>query len=461
MARHVPVVFIHGNGDSARGWTSQIARFEAHGYAGDELFAISMTPPQNESHGHYVQQVVAFVREVQEKTGSPKVDLVAHSLGCTVARHFVKHFGGSEVVDHAVLLAGANHGIPAADLTLAMAQPGQFKQGPEVNTLNPPFLRALNEGNPGGGETFGPTRYMTISSTDDEFYVFAEDSPFLQGADNRVLRGRGHFGLRDCAESFDCILAFLEDRAGELELGKVEAVPRPLADPSGRWVAIGGPRKGEDLVLDGNGGYTHVTAEGTATGTYTVSTQTSPFQIDLEQASGPDGTGRRLGIYRINANNTLLRLDLGALGSGERPSMITFAPCFDRHVAPSPLPEGLFGVWKTRELGFCAAAGWLEASLALGSDGRFTLSGRNVISPTGDVTIGGRYGVSDRVATPFPHVTFELDTTDGRIPFFVQGEVMPGIYRLAEGRLSMQWGSATFALPRPSCMDAPVVFEKE
>lgn len=461
MQKHTPIVFIHGNGDSALGWTAQMARFKAQGYSDEELFAITMTPPQNESHDHYVQQMIPFVQEVQAKTGSPRVDIVAHSLGATISRYFIKNFGGAAFVDHAILIAGANHGIPAADLALAMAQPDQFKQGPEINTMGAPFLKALNENNPGGNETFGPVRYMTISSSDDEFYIFNEDSPQLDGADNRVINGRGHFGLRDSEESFACMLAFIENRAETLELGKIRGARKALTDLSGRWIAIGGPKKGEEFVFDGQGSYTHRTAEGIAEGRYTLNTGAAPFEIDLEQKSGPGGSGKRPGIFRINANNTFLRIDLAPLNHAERPKVITYAPCFDRHVENSPLPPALFGAWTISQLGFCAAAGWLEASLSLESNGRFTLAGKNVMNPNGEVRIGGTYTVSDQPAPRLPYINFELDTTDGSIPFFVLGEVMPGIYHLADGKLSMQWGSATFAMPRPSCMDAPVVFEKK
>lgn len=460
MSKRTPIVFIHGNGDSALGWTAQIARFKAHGYGEDELFAITMTPPQNESHEHYVQQVIPFVREVLQKTGSAKVDIVAHSLGATIVRHFIKHFGGAEKVDHAILLAGANHGIPAADLTLAMAQPDQFKQGPEVNTMGAPFLKALNENNPGGLEVFGPTRFMTISSTDDEFYMFVEESPQLKGADNRILRGRGHFGLRDCEESFACMLAFIENRADALALGKLETAIAVPDDPAGRWVAIGGPKKGEEFVFDGRGGYTHKTAEGLASGRYTTQTAAEPFGIDLEQTAGPGAPCQRLGAFQINANNTFLRIDFATPGSVERPKSLAYAPCFNRYVEATPLPEALFGEWDIAELGFCAAGGWLEATLSLERDGRFTLAGKNVMNPNGQVRIGGKVSVSAASETRLPYITLELDETDGSIPFFLVGEVMPGVYRLEGDRLAMQWGSATFALPRPACMDAPVVFRK-
>jgi len=458
MPKRTPIVFIHGNGDSALGWTSQIARFKAHGYDDDALFAITLTPPQNESHEHYVQQVIPFVREVLKKTGSAKVDIVAHSLGVTIARHFIKHCGGAEKVDHAILLAGANHGIPAADL--AMAQPDQFKQGPEVNTQGAPFLKALNENNPGGLEVFGPTRTMTLSSTDDEFYMFVEESPQLRGADNRILRGCGHFGLRDCEESFECMLAFIENRADALALGRREAAIAVPADLSGRWVAIGGPKKGEEFVFDDHGRYTHTTAEGTAEGRYTTNTTAEPFAVDLDQTAGPGAPGKRAGAFRINANNTFLRIDFAAPGSAERPKSLAYAPCFDRYVEATPLPEALFGTWAIAELGFCAAGGWLEATLSLGRDSRFTLAGKNVMNPHGEVRIGGKVSVSAGSETRLPFITFELDETDGSIPFFVVGEVMPGVYRLEGDRLAMQWGSATFALPRPACMDAPVVFRK-
>jgi hypothetical protein len=155
------------------------------------------------------------------------------------------------------------------------------------------------------------------------------------------------------------------------------------------------------------------------------------------------GAGNRLGIYPISANDLSLRNDLGALRGGERPALIAYAPCFDRQVDSSPVPEALFGVWKIRELGRLAATGWQGGELSLGSDGRFALSGRNVVCPIGEAAIGGSYTISDRAATAFPHLTVEVETTDGDVPSFHRGEVKPGISRLADGKLSLPWGSAT------------------
>lgn len=453
MSARNPIVFVHGNGDSAAGWQVQIDRFKAAGYGDAELHAITMTPPQNETHAHYAQQLKPYIDEVLAKTGAARVNVVAHSLGCTVLRYYLKFMGGAERVESAVLICGANHGIPACDLTLG--DPATFKQSPEVNTLGAQFLKDLNTGNDGDLETFGPTRYMTISGPDDEFYFFYEDSPQLRGADNRVIKGHGHFGLRSSVEAFELTQAFFAGTAEGLALGKAPAPARPR-QPLGAWEIIGGPRKGERYEFREDGGYSARDAQGGEyRGRYSVEPTTG--RITLTQDAGPDGQGARQGIYRVNLNDSFLRLDVGEL-NGEAPAAIAYAPTFERVFEPTAIPAEFVGEWVIEELGFCAAGGWTAGRMSLAADGGFRIQGNNVLSPTGDFEISGRFAMSER-AVP-PQLTLELTATDGKIPFFLLGEVMPAIFARDGDTLRMQWGSATFGIPRPACMDAPALFVK-
>jgi triacylglycerol lipase len=456
MSERNPIVFIHGNGDSADGWQIQMERFKANGYSENELFAITMTPPQNESHQHYADQVKPFIEDVIQKTGRSKINIVAHSLGCTVSRHYIKHMGGDKIVDRVVLICGGNHGIPAADLT--MNQPEVFKQSPEVNTMGASFLNDLNTGNPDGLETFGPTEYMTISGPDDEFYLFYESSPQLKGADNRIIRGYGHFGLRSCEESFQLMMAFFAGNADRVSTGK-DAMSDAPSDPSGEWHIAGGPNNGMEICLNTDSTYVATESGQISKGTYTTEPQKLIHRISLNQTEGPGNTGKREGIYRLNVNNTFLRLALSDLNVSKPPQLIAFAPTYERRLETNPIINELVGPWQLKNPGFLIAAGWTNATLTIQNNAQFVFEGDNTMSPTGKVRIAGKVTISLK---PSPHhISFEISETDGNVPFFVLGEVLPGLFHLQDKTLYIQWGSATFGIPRPACMDAPIMLMQE
>ena len=456
MSQKNPVVFIHGNGDSAEGWQVQLERFKANGYAENELFAITMTPPQNESHQHYADQVKPFVADVLQQTGRSKVNIVAHSLGCTVARHYIKHMGGDKIVDRAVLICGGNHGIPAADLT--MNQPEIFKQSPEVNTMGASFLNDLNTGNPKGLETFGPTEYMTICGPDDEFYLFYESSPQLKGADNRTIRGYGHFGLRSCEESFQLMIAFFSGNRDQLSIGK-DPMPDASTDPFGEWYIAGGPNNGMEICLNTDGTYVAKESGQISKGTFTTEPQAFIHRISLNQIEGPGNSGKREGIYRLNVNKTFLRLAVSDLNVLEPPQFIAFAPTYERRFETNPIIKELLGTWHVNNPGFLIAAGWTNAKLSIQDNAQFVFEGDNTMSPTGKVRIAGNVTISLK---PSPHhISFGISETDGNVPFFVLGEVLPGLFHLQDKNLYIQWGSATFGIPRPACLDAPIMLRQE
>ena len=136
---HDPVVFIHGNGDQAvggslGGWSASIAGFRSAGYADGELYAFTWGPAdvsrvssQYHSREH-LQNVRAFLLAVLDYTGAERIDVVAHSMGVTLARKAI--LGGAardalaggaydlgasiaSRVDSFVGVAGANLGLAA------------------------------------------------------------------------------------------------------------------------------------------------------------------------------------------------------------------------------------------------------------------------------------------------------------------------------------------------------------
>ena len=231
-----PVIFIHGNSDSAlgtsspyTGWTSSISYFKSQGYTSAELYATTWGPAdgflasQQYHSKAYMTRLRAFIQAVKAYTGASKVDIVCHSMGVTLTRKAIK--GGSAYdsaaggtynlgssltasVDTFVGIAGANRGLTAC-----------YMSGPttptcsDVNGFYPGYLI-------GGFGPYGVSQILTdlaatshfegsfvysIWSTVDEVIgygtiVYGSSTCRIPGQNGEVVFGSypyGHFGVKD------------------------------------------------------------------------------------------------------------------------------------------------------------------------------------------------------------------------------------------------------------------------
>lgn len=135
-----PVIFIHGNSDKAigtgtsgqSGWNASIEYFQSQGYKTSELYATTWGPAsaslssQQYHSKTYVMKVRKLIEAVKAYTGAAKVDVVAHSMGVTLARKAIlggyandsleggQYYIGPPLtasVDTFVGIAGANRGL--------------------------------------------------------------------------------------------------------------------------------------------------------------------------------------------------------------------------------------------------------------------------------------------------------------------------------------------------------------
>jgi pimeloyl-ACP methyl ester carboxylesterase len=200
LVARTPVVFVHGNNDTPYptdcnrqyGHMQRFAQFfHERGYARSELWAIGWqgeqcdlqtNPPARSGETHTVAANVAdlraFVRAVLDYTGARRVDVVAHSLGATLAREWMRQDHAHRLVRRLVSVDGTNHGIincsPSPRNYYALPALGNFNPDSplcrEVGSVRTPLMAALN----GGDETPGPTDYATIVNTDTSFVYFSE-----------------------------------------------------------------------------------------------------------------------------------------------------------------------------------------------------------------------------------------------------------------------------------------------
>ncbi|MBC7797633.1 MAG: lipase, partial [Pyrinomonadaceae bacterium] len=134
-----PVIFIHGNSDSAigrssafSGWNDSINYFASQGYKRSEMYATTWgdASPSSSAYQYHskpnIQKIRAFIQAVKAYTGATKVDIVTHSMGVTLTRKAILGGSGNDSlnggsynlgspitssVDTFVGIAGANWGL--------------------------------------------------------------------------------------------------------------------------------------------------------------------------------------------------------------------------------------------------------------------------------------------------------------------------------------------------------------
>src|ERR1700738_229097 len=113
-----PILFIHGNGDHAALWITTLWRMESNGVPRGRMFAINFTDPlartddtkpeaNKSSTEDQRRELGEAIKELQRRTGAPRVALVGNSRGGNSIRSYIKNGGGANV-SPAVLLGGPN-----------------------------------------------------------------------------------------------------------------------------------------------------------------------------------------------------------------------------------------------------------------------------------------------------------------------------------------------------------------
>ena len=225
-----PIVFVHGNGDTAALWMTTQWRFESNGWPRERLHAIDVpyplardddTQPQpgRSSTLENMQFLAAEIDRVLLATGARQLVLIANSRGGNTVRNYLANFGapgsGASKVSHAILCGTPNHGV-YADPTRALNS--------EFNGAGA-FLRGLNAPKgPAGDEVSPGVRWMTIRSDHNDKYAQPDgawigakgmpthvgfDGPALKGAENVVIPGIDHRETAYSAKAFEQMFRFI------------------------------------------------------------------------------------------------------------------------------------------------------------------------------------------------------------------------------------------------------------
>jgi triacylglycerol lipase len=224
-----PIVFIHGNGDSAALWTTTLWRFESNGWPRERLLAIDVPYPQARDDDGKMQEgrsstaenmayLSAEVDKFLQSTGARQVVLMANSRGGNTVRNYIANGGGVTKVSHAILGGTPNHGVWAHN---------NFLPNSEFNGAGP-FLTGLNNVLTMNGMEVTPgPKWMTIRSDTNDKFAQADgvwigqpgkptnvlpDGPALKGAENVVINGIDHRETAFSAKAFEQAFRFITSK---------------------------------------------------------------------------------------------------------------------------------------------------------------------------------------------------------------------------------------------------------
>lgn len=187
-----PVVLVHGTfGNSVDNWLGLAPYLKHRGYCVYSL-DYGQLPGVPFFHGlgpveKSAEQLDAFVDKVLAATGADEADIVGHSQGGMMPRHYLKFLGGADEVNALVGIAPSNHGTTLGGLTALLPYfPGARDLLSEATpaladqVAGSDFLTRLNA----GGDTVPGVRYTVIATRYDQV-VTPYRSSYLTGPDVR------------------------------------------------------------------------------------------------------------------------------------------------------------------------------------------------------------------------------------------------------------------------------------
>lgn len=181
-----PIVFVHGYGGGSDDWDTFEARLAALGYPASHLNAIGYADNKG-SNLQNLAELQPFIAGVLARTGAPKIDLVAHSMGALSSRLFIAREATPPVRD-IVFLSGACHGSVLANFATDDAskelKPAFACQGEAANDIQYELNGCLTasgrtffvDETPHGVEEGGWISYLSIRNTTDTMIVPSESS---------------------------------------------------------------------------------------------------------------------------------------------------------------------------------------------------------------------------------------------------------------------------------------------
>jgi triacylglycerol esterase/lipase EstA (alpha/beta hydrolase family) len=198
-----PVLLLHGYGCNSGYWRPLMARLDA---AGISCAALDLEPLTGDIDS-YAPLVERAVDALCAATGSPRVVIVAHSMGGLVARAWMRACGSARVA-RIITLGTPHHGtcLAAFGIGLNAAQMRREATGdaPECD-----WLREL-----AGSEDAAARALITSIYTHHDNIISPQTSSVLGGARNLAFGGVGHVALGRNRRVLDALMAEIEALRG-------------------------------------------------------------------------------------------------------------------------------------------------------------------------------------------------------------------------------------------------------
>lgn len=166
-----PVVLVHGTGGDRSNFGFVSTRLAAAGYC---VFALDYGNRGRGPIPDSARELRGFVGRVLRATGANKVDIIGHSQGGMMPRHYAKFLGGATKISDLVGFVSSNHGTttPLAPIVGGTGECRACEQ--QIRGSN--FLRRLNRGD----DTVGRIDFTVVTTRYDEI-VRPYRSAFLDG----------------------------------------------------------------------------------------------------------------------------------------------------------------------------------------------------------------------------------------------------------------------------------------
>jgi triacylglycerol lipase len=189
-----PVLLVPGWFDNGADLARLCARLRDAGWPADRILALTFARRTGSNHGH-AAEIGAAVDALRARTGSVRVDIVAHSMGGLAARLYLREHRGA--VRRVVFLGTPHRGTWAAYFA--------FGEGRSEMLPGSAFLRELNAGPavPAGVEA------MTVRTLLDT-HILPGSSATLPGVPSVTVCCNSHWGLTRDRGVFETVRDFLK-----------------------------------------------------------------------------------------------------------------------------------------------------------------------------------------------------------------------------------------------------------
>lgn len=196
-----PVLLVPGWGDGPEELEPLKERFLESGWDSLEVLPVGFEDPVGSNERH-AREIGKAARELRERTGAERIDVVAHSMGGLAVRAWLLK-EGAEHTRRVVFLATPHEGTYAAHLA--------WGEGAEEMLPRSPFILGLRRGEP----VPRGVRAITVRTPLD-LHILPNESATLPGLPNLEVCCPTHAGLLDHDGTFQIIERFLESRLQEL-----------------------------------------------------------------------------------------------------------------------------------------------------------------------------------------------------------------------------------------------------